>query len=117
MFELTGVYFDGEKWTVGESRICTLDNEMKFREEFAKKHNMCVDDVRLSVSKESAKVAAEEDNIDLENGLRKVTRCKDCKRFWVFDNEQIAWYEKRGLSVPKRCTVCRKKRKAANNNE
>ena len=40
-----------------------------------------------------------------------VRKCKECGRYYMVDREEALWYEERGLSLPKRCYECRRKRR------
>ena len=50
-------------------------------------------------------------NEDLASGKLVLKKCKDCGLYFLLDVNELIWYEDRGLSVPKRCLTCRRKRK------
>ena len=48
----------------------------------------------------------------MHKGSVKLHKCKDCGIFFLTDCNEETWYKNRGLTLPKRCIKCRKKRKA-----
>ena len=42
-----------------------------------------------------------------------VLKCADCLRFFYLDRNEKYWYLNRGLCIPKRCPVCRQKRRTS----
>lgn len=42
----------------------------------------------------------------------RLLRCRDCGRDFVFTIGEQRYFLSKGLSTPKRCPVCRQKRKA-----
>ena len=43
--------------------------------------------------------------------------CKDCGRAFAINRAEYMWYKTRDLIPPKRCKMCREKRKKENNKE
>lgn len=41
-------------------------------------------------------------------------QCVDCSKTFVIEPGEVAFYENKGLDLPKRCAECRAKRKAEN---
>ena len=41
--------------------------------------------------------------------LGKVMKCKQCGKYYILAQSNIAWYEKNGLDASKRCKFCRMK--------
>ena len=50
-------------------------------------------------------------NAEIARGDYSLVKCKDCSRYFLLPKEEIEWFEDRGLVAPKRCPVCRKKKK------
>ena len=43
-------------------------------------------------------------------------QCKGCQKEYELTDNEIKWFEKKGLVLPKRCTDCRKERKVNTQN-
>ena len=57
----------------------------------------------------------EDMEFSLENGIPSlvVERCKECGRYFVIDEQDLEFFRKKNLAIPKRCKACRKMRKKA----
>jgi len=62
--------------------------------------------------KESQINGIEKLNAKLESGEIRVLKCKDCGIYFILPQEEAAWFEDRGMALPKRCIGCRNKRKS-----
>ena len=108
------IYFDGVKWT--SSDVITVpeafgEEERRITKSFPAEHNMGEDEVRFQTYEEGsderiAKIVDEYNN-DVEQGLAKTCRCKDCNKFWFLSKEEKEWFERKNLTLPKRCHHCR----------
>lgn len=43
--------------------------------------------------------------------MNKVIKCQDCGEEFIFNEGEQEFYNKKGLTEPKRCKSCREKRK------
>lgn len=43
--------------------------------------------------------------------------CKDCGDKFTIEESEARWFEEKGMTLPKRCAECRKKRKAERESE
>ena len=62
-------------------------------------------------SREVEQRRADEINADLASGSWLLRKCKDCGDYFLINDDEIAWFECRDLSIPRRCYTCRCKRK------
>ncbi len=53
---------------------------------------------------------AEVKNKMIKEGELRVTRCKDCGRYFEQYRHSIEWFERKRLCLPKKCKECRKKK-------
>lgn len=50
-------------------------------------------------------------NEDMKKGLLTIHKCKDCGTYFFTNVDEEEWYKGRGMSIPKRCETCRRKRR------
>lgn len=55
---------------------------------------------------------AKEINDDLAAGRWLIHKCKDCGDYFLISEDEQIWFEDRNMSYPRRCRLCRDKRKA-----
>jgi hypothetical protein len=51
------------------------------------------------------------DEIATHDGIQFI-KCRDCKKVFAMSDDDRKWYTSHDLSIPKRCSACRKRRKA-----
>lgn len=54
-------------------------------------------------------------NQKIKDGKLFFYKCKDCGIFFAMTDEEKKYYTNRGLSIPKRCESCRRKRRGCKN--
>ncbi len=74
------------------------------------KTNIAETDGSHNVSLESTKQFVENANYEIEVGLMKVLKCKNCGRYYYLPKREESWFADRGLVPPKRCQFCRGKK-------
>ena len=62
-----------------------------------------------------AQLACSGYNADLASGDLTIHKCKDCSIYFFISKTEAEWFKDKGMSAPKRCLSCRRKRR--NNNE
>ena len=50
-------------------------------------------------------------NKEIADGSLLVKKCADCGKYYFMTIHEEFWFKGKGLSVPKRCLICRKTRK------
>ena len=101
-------YVNEEKMKI-ESIEFDIDNEFDFSHDPVT--NFCESDNGHSISKANNAEWNEEVNKEIESGEFSLLKCKDCNRYFLLPRTEREWFISRGLTVPKRCTKCRKKKK------
>ena len=58
-----------------------------------------------------AKMGVHTVNKKIADGCLLVKKCVDCGKYYFMTIDEEFWFKDRGLSVPKRCLMCRRDRK------
>ena len=72
------------------------------------KSNIVDYDNTCFLDEDNAKAGMEYENKNIANGTLEYRRCKDCHRFFTIGSREKEWFTNKELTLPKRCTECRK---------
>ena len=61
--------------------------------------------------KEEVEKKAVEINRYIARGDWLLRKCKDCGDYFIITGDEVWWFDNKGMSLPKRCGDCRKKKK------
>ena len=62
-------------------------------------------------NEKEADTAAKELNDKIKSEELYIFKCSDCGKYFYMEKEEIDWYNENNFQLPKRCIVCRIKRK------